>query len=29
MVNAGATLIYSARTLDAFQTGAPATPAGT
>jgi AhpD family alkylhydroperoxidase len=29
MVNAGAALVYSARTLDAFKTGAPATAAGT
>jgi AhpD family alkylhydroperoxidase len=29
MVNAGATLIYSARTLDAFQSGAPAAASGT
>jgi AhpD family alkylhydroperoxidase len=29
MVNAGAALVYSARTLDAFQSGAPATATGT
>jgi hypothetical protein len=29
MVNAGATLIYSARTLDAFQSNAPAGASGT
>jgi AhpD family alkylhydroperoxidase len=29
MVNAGATLVYSARTLDAFHSAAPATASGT